>query len=144
MPNVSFGDWDGSSGPFKPAVRPARPPRGKGVVMLPDTRPEYVPRPEERTETAILPPGTTLAEALSELVELLPGLRDALRRQSGPPVDRMTLRLDEVAAALGVSRRVVERERSAGRFPRPDLTVGKMPLWRVETVRAYVERGGCS
>ena len=55
---------------------------------------------------------------------------------------RLTLRLDELAAALGVSRRAIERERSAGRFPRPDLTIGRMPLWRPATIRAWVERGG--
>jgi predicted DNA-binding transcriptional regulator AlpA len=55
---------------------------------------------------------------------------------------RLTLRLDELARALGVSRRAVERERSAGRFPRPDLTIGRMPLWRPETIRRWVEGGG--
>jgi predicted DNA-binding transcriptional regulator AlpA len=59
-----------------------------------------------------------------------------------PPVERMALRIEEVAAALGVSRRAVERERSAGRLPRPDLTIGRMPLWRVETIRSWMERGG--
>jgi hypothetical protein len=78
-------------------------------------------------------------DALRELAAIL---KDALERQARPPVDRMTLRLDELAAALGVSRRVIERERSAGRLPAPDLVIGKMPLWRVDTVRAWLERGG--
>ena len=55
---------------------------------------------------------------------------------------RLTLRLDEVAESFGVSRRTIERERSAGRFPRPDLTIGRMPLWCPETIRAWVEGGG--
>jgi predicted DNA-binding transcriptional regulator AlpA len=59
-------------------------------------------------------------------------------------VDRLTLRLDELAKALGISRRTLERERSAGRFPRPDLFIGKMPLWRPEAIRAWVEGGGRS
>ena len=63
-----------------------------------------------------------------------------------PPPDplagRVTIRLDEVAALLGISRRVLERERSAGRFPRPDMTIGRMPLWKPETIRAWVEGGG--
>jgi predicted DNA-binding transcriptional regulator AlpA len=62
--------------------------------------------------------------------------------QSAPAVGRVTLRLDEVALALGVSRRAIERERSAGRFPKPDIQVGRMPLWRPETIRAWVEGGG--
>lgn len=64
----------------------------------------------------------------------------------GPGVDatgkRLTIRLDELPCALGVSRRTIERERSAGRFPRPDLIIGRMPLWRPETIREWVERGG--
>jgi predicted DNA-binding transcriptional regulator AlpA len=54
----------------------------------------------------------------------------------------MTLRLDELAHTLGVSRRTIERERSAGRFPKPDVQVGRMPLWRPETILAWIERGG--
>ncbi len=53
--------------------------------------------------------------------------------------ERLTLRLDDLAEALGVSRRTLERERSAGRFPRPDLLIGKMPLWRPDTVHAWIE-----
>ena len=60
------------------------------------------------------------------------------------PVARLGLRLDEVAAMFGVSRRAIERERSAGRFPRHDLTIGKMPLWRPETLREWAARGGHS
>jgi hypothetical protein len=90
-----------------------------------------------------LPEGvTTLAAALAELVAILPGLRLALEHQARPHVERVALRLDELAAALGVSRRIIERERSAGRFPAPDLYIGRVPLWRVETARAYLERGG--
>jgi predicted DNA-binding transcriptional regulator AlpA len=57
---------------------------------------------------------------------------------------RLTWRMDELAAVLGVSRRALERERSAGRFPRPDLQIGRMPLWRPETIREWVGRGGRS
>ncbi len=59
-----------------------------------------------------------------------------------PAVERFTLRLDEVADALGISRRTIERERSAGRFPKPDCKIGKRPLWRPETIRAWVAKGG--
>lgn len=58
------------------------------------------------------------------------------------PAERIAYRLDELAEALGVSRRTIERERSVGRFPRPDLTIGRMPLWQPETIRRWVERGG--
>lgn len=59
-----------------------------------------------------------------------------------PAVDRLTYRLSDLAAALGVSRRTLERERSAGRLPKPDLHIGRAPLWRVETIREWLARGG--
>ena len=88
---------------------------------------------------------TTPVAVLRELIAILLGLRQALEGRKSdkrPRIEPMTLRIDEVAEALGVSRRIIERERSAGRFPKPDLTIGKMPLWRVESVRSYLERGG--
>jgi predicted DNA-binding transcriptional regulator AlpA len=57
-------------------------------------------------------------------------------------IGRLAFRLDEIAESLGVSRRTIERERSAGRFPKPDLILGRMPLWRPETIRAWVGGGG--
>jgi predicted DNA-binding transcriptional regulator AlpA len=69
---------------------------------------------------------------------------DLVPEAPAPPLvaDRMTLRLDELARTLGISRRAIERERSAGRFPKPDLIIGRMPLWRPETIRAWIEGGG--
>jgi hypothetical protein len=57
-------------------------------------------------------------------------------------VPRLALRRPEIAQALGVKIRILQREQAAGRFPRPDLHVGRVPLWRAETVRAWLERGG--
>jgi predicted DNA-binding transcriptional regulator AlpA len=53
-------------------------------------------------------------------------------------VGRLAYRLDDIAQVLGISRRAIERERSAGRFPKPDRVIGRMPLWRVETIRAWL------
>jgi predicted DNA-binding transcriptional regulator AlpA len=69
-------------------------------------------------------------------------MSDRPATEAAPPIERMAYRLDEVAAALGMSRRTIERERSAGRFPPPDLKIGKAPLWRPETIRAWIEGGG--
>ena len=92
-------------------------------------------------EAAELPEGVViLADALRELVAILPGLKAALDRR--PRVEPLAYRLEELADALGVSRRVLERERSAGRLPKADLYIGKMPLYRVESVRAWLDRGG--
>ena len=61
---------------------------------------------------------------------------------TSPTPERLALRLDEVAVALGMSRRTIERLRSAGRFPKPDRKVGKVPLWSPATIRRWVEQGG--
>jgi predicted DNA-binding transcriptional regulator AlpA len=79
----------------------------------------------------------TQTEAATLTVGSTPG-----PRQLDAAIGRLALRLDEVAESLGVSRRAIERERAAGRFPKPDMNIGRMPLWRPETIRAWVERGG--
>ncbi len=107
-------------------------------------------RPRQRArrppEAAAPPEGvTTLAAALQELAAILPGLRQALESRQAdnqPRIEPLAYRLDELADALGVSRRTLERERSAGRLPRPDLHIGRAPLWRCETIREWLERGG--
>ena len=60
----------------------------------------------------------------------------------GLPIQRLTYRIDDLAQALGVSRRILERERSAGRLLKPDLRIGRIPLWRIESVRDWIARGG--
>jgi len=52
------------------------------------------------------------------------------------------LSIDDLAALLSCSRRLVERMRSAGKVPKPDIKIGKMPRWRVETIRRWIEGGG--
>ena len=86
--------------------------------IRPEAAPSLETRPPIRTATnpTDLPPG---------VVHLSAPLAAA--------VDRLTWRLDDIAKALGISRRALERERSAGRLPRPDMVIGRrIPLWRVE------------
>jgi hypothetical protein len=64
------------------------------------------------------------------------------RPEALPAPFRLAYRLDEVAAALGVCRRLIELERSAGRFPPPDLAIGRAPLWTRETLTAWIAKGG--
>lgn len=92
-----------------------------------------------------LPEGPiTLAETLTRLAAILPRLAAALERQSEDRqrVERLTYRIEDLADALGVSRRFFERARAAGRLPKPDLRIGKVPLWRVETIRNWLDKGG--
>lgn len=82
-----------------------------------------------------------LPEGISRLADvLIVAMQRIAARQAAS--ERMTLRLDEVAAMLGLSRSAVERERRAGRFPPPDKVVGRMPLWIPRTIRQWVEDGG--
>ncbi len=129
-------------------------PEARGVVDDPrQDHPTALDRPNQARaerpgkrppEAAELLEGITLANALRELAATLPILRAALERkpESKPRVEPLVYRADELADALGISRRAIERERSAGRLPRPDLTIGRMPLWRVQTIKAWLERGG--
>ena len=90
--------------------------------MTPPDRPDCTMAPE----AADLPEGvTTLADALRELADILPGLKAAIERK--PPVERLAYRIDEVADSLGMSRRAIEREQSAGRFPAPTRTSARSP-----------------
>ncbi|HKM56160.1 MAG TPA: helix-turn-helix domain-containing protein [Isosphaeraceae bacterium] len=52
------------------------------------------------------------------------------------------LSIDDLAAILSCSRRLVERMRSAGKVPKPDIKIGKMPRWKAATIRGWIERGG--
>jgi hypothetical protein len=52
------------------------------------------------------------------------------------------LSLDDLAVILKCSRRWLERERSAGRVPKPDFMAGRCPRWKPETIRRWIEGGG--
>jgi hypothetical protein len=73
-----------------------------------------------------------------DLFAILNRLADALDRQAAPP--RLTLRLGEIAVALGVSRRLLEQERAAGRLPKADLHIGRISLWKTETIRDWLSQ----
>jgi hypothetical protein len=71
------------------------------------------------------------------LVDVLRRLADALDRQAAPP--RLAYRLSEIADMLGVSKRLLEQERAAGRLPKPDLRIGRVALWRIDpTIRNWL------
>jgi hypothetical protein len=84
-----------------------------------------------------------LTAALLELITVLTFLRDVIARQD-PSVPRLAYRLDELADALGVSRRLIEKEKAAGRLCKPDMHIGHIPLYRPETIRRWIEEGGRS
>ncbi|GAC1343695.1 MAG: hypothetical protein NVSMB14_07780 [Isosphaeraceae bacterium] len=59
-----------------------------------------------------------------------------------PTVERLAYRLDEIAQMLGVSRRTLQRERSAGKFPKSDVRICSTLLWSRSSLDAYVKQGG--
>ena len=65
-------------------------PEARGVVHDPRQDQPTAPTPPlaVQSDAAVLPPGTTLADALRELVKILPGLKAALEHK--PPVERPT------------------------------------------------------
>ena len=52
------------------------------------------------------------------------------------------LSVADLARVLNGSRRTIERLRAAGKLPRPDLHIGKMPRWKAETIRRWIEGSG--
>ena len=83
----------------------------------------------------------TLADALAQLTAILAHLARVIEKtENRSQTDRMALRIEELADAIGVSRRVLERELSAGRFPKPDKRIGRMPVWGIAKVRGWLER----
>ncbi len=114
--------------------------------MTRPTRPEAAPMilsAQEASEPAAL----VLAELVktvtgARLVKMADG-RDAVAGGRPRPAPALLWRLNRVAHELDISRRALERERSAGRFPPPDRTIGRMPLWRPESIRRWIEGGGC-
>ena len=88
---------------------------------------------------ATSPPAPPELAVLERIARRLDDLADAA---AAGPVPRLLLRLDEVAGATGLDARTIQRERSAGRFPPPDVQLGKRPLWSPETVRAWIAKGG--
>jgi excisionase family DNA binding protein len=52
------------------------------------------------------------------------------------------LTVTDLARLLVCDRRTVERLRAAGRLPRPDLMIGRLPRWKPETIRRWIENGG--
>jgi predicted DNA-binding transcriptional regulator AlpA len=60
---------------------------------------------------------------------------------AAPPVPRLLWGWPEVIEATGIPRRTLEREMSAGRFPKPVKRVGRRPFWRPADVTTWAEGG---
>jgi hypothetical protein len=82
-----------------------------------------------------------LASALAELNETL---REARRPQEAaiPPV---AVRKNGVRHLLsGISSRHIDRLVASRKFPAPTFRCGKIPMWSIQSIRNWVEKGGCA
>jgi predicted DNA-binding transcriptional regulator AlpA len=99
--------------------------------------PEAAPSPEA-PELPPLPEGVAeLADNLTAAMDRIFGRLAALELSAAGIEPTVTI--DQWAAALACSRREVERMRSAGKLPPPDLTIGRSPRWKAETLRAWID-----
>jgi hypothetical protein len=48
----------------------------------------------------------------------------------------------DLSAVLRITVRAIEQMRSAGRIPPPDIMLGRLPRWRPEMIRIWIEQGG--
>ena len=46
----------------------------------------------------------------------------------------------EISKALGIGIRTLWRWVSSGQFPKPDLSIGRVRRWKVETIQAWIDR----
>jgi predicted DNA-binding transcriptional regulator AlpA len=58
------------------------------------------------------------------------------------PHDMLGWDLDLISTLTTFSRRLLERELAAGRFPPPSARCGRRMAWRPSTVIAWMEKGG--
>jgi predicted DNA-binding transcriptional regulator AlpA len=73
------------------------------------------------------------------LAEALEALLEVLRRRPDPDgAERLVYRADELAQALGISRRELDRARAMGRIPKPTKVLGRMPVWSVSAINKWL------
>jgi predicted DNA-binding transcriptional regulator AlpA len=56
-----------------------------------------------------------------------------------PIRDRLLWGWDDIAALTGLSRRLLEREVSAGRMPPPDVRIGRRARYRPATITGWLD-----
>jgi excisionase family DNA binding protein len=64
----------------------------------------------------------------------------ACKSESGSPIGPL-LSIEQFARVLNISRRTAERLLASGRLPKADLRLGRIPRWRPETVRRFLDSG---
>ena len=79
---------------------------------------------------------------LADAINLPEDLRPASKRGPTLPAGfEPMLSLDDLAPLLNCSRRLVERMRASKKILYPDMYIGRMPRWRPERIRRWIEGG---
>ena len=95
--------------------------------------------PAPRRKPAVYDPGPV---RLADAIDRQPEAPAAKPGRTLPASIEPMLHIDDLAALLSCSRRLVERMRSAGKVPKPDIQIGRMPQWKAAMIRAWIERRG--
>jgi predicted DNA-binding transcriptional regulator AlpA len=53
-----------------------------------------------------------------------------------------TYRRKAIASVLSICVRTLDRMISSGNFPKPDIKIGKHPIWKRATVERWMDSGG--
>jgi predicted DNA-binding transcriptional regulator AlpA len=99
-------------------------------------------RPGVATRGVVDTAGTVTSGSTNHLTGVAPP--ETAHSVADSPIAPNTLLLwgwPVLISVTGISRRTLERELSAGRFPRPVRYVGRRPFWRPEDVRRWAEGG---
>lgn len=73
------------------------------------------------------------------MLETMSGADARFQVRLAPAIEPL-LTLADVADALAVSRRVVERLKASGKLPPPDVRIGKLPRWKPATIRRWIDQ----
>jgi hypothetical protein len=163
------GPWDPPPEAVGRPLEPAAPyPGGREAARFSDDAPPAASGPREAVESIAPPPAQPAGQARPEEVERLASLVARLEsleaRLSAPPaapdagprpgiptglaesLARLALagiepplEPDDWALILKVSRREVDRLRSAGRLPKADFYLGRSPRWCAATARDWMK-----
>jgi predicted DNA-binding transcriptional regulator AlpA len=62
--------------------------------------------------------------------------------EAATPLVAPLLSIADLTHILNAGRATVERLKSSGKLPKPDLKIGRMPRWKPETIRRWIDEGG--
>ena len=90
----------------------------------------------------------TAAEINEDSVVPVEGLPEHGRKRRSKPQptmlpmhERLAWDLDDIAALTGVSSRLLQRLRAAGKLPKPSVKLGRRVLWSAAEIRRWVDSG---